>query len=273
MEPHSFEEPEREYRPIQPEPAWRSLLRKLWAPIAAAALLFWKLKFVALAILKLKVFATAGSMLVSTAAYALLWGWKFGVGFVLLIFVHEMGHVLEAKRQGLKVTAPLFIPFLGAAILMKEQPQSVWREAKMAAAGPIAGGLGSAAVWALGAARDSELLVALAFVGFLINLFNLAPVWQLDGGRIISAVHPALWIPGLAGVAVLMFFYPSPILILIVVLGALQAWSWWQHRDAPEHRRYYQATPAQRLAAGAIYLGLAVLFALGMNATHIEKNL
>ena len=95
---------------------------------------------------------------------------------MLLLFVHELGHVFEAKRQGLPVSAPMFIPFLGAMIMLKELPDNAWNEAKVAIAGPILGGLGAAAVWGLGEYYDSELLVALAFTGFFLNLFNLAPI-------------------------------------------------------------------------------------------------
>ncbi len=176
------DEPLRDYRPIHPEPTWKVVVRRLWAPLAALGLLVWKFKFVLAAIFKFKLFTVAGSMLVSIAAYALLWGWQFGLGIVLLLFVHELGHVLEARRQGLPVSAPLFIPFLGAAIMLKQLPQDAWREAKVAIAGPIVGSLGAAATWGLGEWLDSDLLVALAFTGFFLNLFNLLPIVPLDGG-------------------------------------------------------------------------------------------
>ena len=104
--------------PVRHEPRFR-ILRKLATPFIALALLVWKAKFIFVAIFKLKVFTTSASMLVSVGAYALFWGWKFAVGFVLLLFVHELGHYIEARRQGLNVSAPMFIPFLGAAILLR----------------------------------------------------------------------------------------------------------------------------------------------------------
>lgn len=263
----------REYRPIHPEPAWRMLVRRLWAPIAAVAFALWKFKFVFAAVFKLKFFATAGSMLVSIGAYALIWGIPFALGFVLLLFVHELGHALEAKRQGLKVSAPVFIPFLGAAILLKEQPLDVWREFRVAAAGPILGSLGAVGVLGIYAATGRDFWLALAFIGFFLNLFNLAPVWQLDGGRMISAIHPSLWIPGLLGLAVLLWFFPSPILIIVVFLGALQAWEWWRHRGAPENQRYFAISRGKRTLAGAIYLGLLVGLAILTSVTFIERDL
>ena len=185
-----------EWPPRPPDPPWKVFLRRLWAPILALGLLVWKLKAVALVVLKLKIFTTAATMLVSVGAYALLWGWQFAAGFVLLLFVHEMGHALEAKRQGLDVSAPFFIPFLGAVIALKQLPQDVWREFQVAIAGPIVGSLGAAAVWGVGVWLDSDLLVALAFTGFLLNLFNLLPFGPLDGGRIVAAIHPAIWARG-----------------------------------------------------------------------------
>jgi Zn-dependent protease len=263
----------RGYRPINPEPAWRMLLRRLWAPIAAFGFLFWKFKFVFAALFKLKLFTTASTMFVSIAAYALFWGLPFAAGFVLLLFVHEMGHALEAKRQGLNVSAPVFIPFLGAAILLKEQPLDVWREFKVASAGPILGSLGALATLGIYGLTGREFWLALAFIGFFLNLFNLAPVWQLDGGRMISAIHPSLWIPGLAGLAVLLWFFPSPILIIVVFLGALQAWDWWRHRGEPRNQRYYAIPREQRIIAGVIYLGLVVALGVLTSVTFVEREL
>ena len=115
-------------------------------------------------------------MLVSIGAYALLWGWKFAVGFVLLLFVHELGHVLEAKRQGLPVSAPMFIPFLGALITLKELPDNAWHEAKRRDRRADPRQPRSRRRLGVGEANDSDLLIALAFTGFFLNLFNLVPI-------------------------------------------------------------------------------------------------
>jgi Zn-dependent protease len=254
-----------------PEPAWRTFLRRLWAPIVALGLLLWKLKAAALLVFKLKIFTTAGTMLVSVGAYALLWGWWFAVGFVLLLFVHEAGHALEAKRQGLDVSAPLFIPFLGAVIAMRQMPQDVWREAQVAIAGPILGSIGAAACWGLGKYLDSDLLVALGFTGFLLNLFNLAPFGPLDGGRIAAAVHPGLWIAGLAVLVGLLIVAPNPILILILVLGGMDALNRWRTRG--ENAEYFSIAPWKRFAAASAYIVLAAALALAMSATHLERDL
>lgn len=269
----SFAEPEREYRPIQPESAWRNLLRKLWVPIAALGLLIWKAKFLFVAIFKLKVFTTSASMLVSVAAYAWLWGWKFAAGFVVLLFVHELGHVLELRRQGVPASAPLFIPFVGAVVGMKQLPPNAWKEAQVALAGPILGSAGAGAVWLAGEALDSELLIALAFTGFFLNLFNLLPIVPLDGGRAVAAVHPALWALGLAGLLALTILAPNPILLLILVLGGLELWRRWSERHHPSAAGYYRVEPWQRVAAGVTYVSLAVALGLAMSATFVERDL
>jgi len=271
--PREAEDPPRSYSPIKNPLTFRDILRKLWAPIAALGFLFWKLKFVVLAVFKFKLFTVAGSMLVSIAAYALFWGWQFAVGFVVLLFIHEMGHVLEAKRQGLPVSAPMFIPFLGALITLKQLPDDAWNEAKVAIAGPILGGLGAAAVWGIGEAIDSQLLVALAFTGFFLNLFNLAPISPLDGGRIVAAIHPALWIIGLLILLGLTIVAPNPILILILVLGGLESWRRWKHRNEPQNEAYYRVAPSRRLVTGISYIVLAGLLTLGMSGSFVERDL
>jgi Zn-dependent protease len=263
----------RGYEPIQPERRWSNVARKLWAPIVAAAFLLWKFKAVLVAALKFKVFATSATMLVSIGAYALIWGWKFAVGFVALLFVHELGHVLELRRQGVPATAPLFIPFLGAVVGMKQMPEDAWREARVALAGPILGTLGAGAVWLAAEVIDSQLLLAIAFVGFFLNLFNLLPIVPLDGGRAMAAVHPALWGVGLVGLVGLLVVAPNPILLLILVLGALDLWRRWRERHEPGSADYYRVAPWQRAVAGVTYLGLAAVLVLAMSATFVERSL
>jgi Zn-dependent protease len=263
----------RDYEPIHPRSPLRELARRLWAPLAVLAGLAIKFKTAALAVLKLKIFATSGTMLVSTAAYAWLWGWRFAVGLVLLLLVHELGHVLELRRQGIPTSAVLFIPFLGAAVGMKEMPKDAWREARVALAGPIIGSLGAVGVWAAGEALDSDFLVALAFTGFLINLFNLLPIVPLDGGRAVAAIHPAAWAFGLAGLVALTVLYPNPILLAVLVLGGFELWHRIRQWRDPEAAAYFQVAPVHRAVAAVTYLGLAALLALGMSATHVERSL
>ena len=208
----------------------------------------------------------------SIVAYAWIWGWKFAVGFVLLIFVHELGHVLELRRQGVPASAPLFIPFLGAVVGMKQMPEDAWKESRVALAGPILGSIGAALVWAVGAAIGSDLLVALAFTGFFLNLFNLLPIVPLDGGRAVAAVHPGLWALGLAGLVALAVWHPNPILVLILIVGAFELWRRWRERANPAAAAYYKVLPWQRVTAGAVYIALAALLAVAMTATHLERT-
>jgi Zn-dependent protease len=271
-EQETRELPPYELGPIKPEPRF-PLLRKLATPLVVIGAFLAKFKFILFAIFKFKVFATSATMLVSVAAYALLWGWKFAFGLVLLLLVHELGHAFEAKRQGIPVSAPLFIPFLGALIAMKQLPKDAWREAQVALAGPILGSLGAAAVWVAAEAYDSDFLRALAFTGFFLNLFNLLPIVPLDGGRAVSALHPAFWLVGLLGLAALTFVAPNPILILILVIGGMELWNRWRMRGLPEYALYYRVKPWQRVVVAVVYLGLAAALAVAMSATHIERSI
>ena len=258
--------------PVRHEPRFR-ILRKLMTPFIALGLLVWKAKFIFVAIFKFKIFTTSASMLVSVAAYSLFWGWKFALGFVLLLLVHELGHYLEAKRQGLNVSAPMFIPFLGAAILLRENPLNAWREALVAIAGPVIGSLGAAVVWLVGEQQNSEFLLALAFTGFLVNLFNLIPVVPLDGGRIAAAIHPYIWVLGFVGLIALLFLAPNPLLIIIVFVVGLELWRRWQERGTAATERYYEVKPWQRVVTAVAYFALAGLLVLGMDASFVERDL
>jgi Zn-dependent protease len=124
---------------------------------------------------------------VAVGGYALIWGWRFGVGFVLLILVHELGHYVEARRQGLNPQLPVFIPFLGAYVALRGQPFDPWRNALISVAGPVAGGIGALACLVYGNAVGSDLLRALAYAGFFLNLVNLIPISILDGGHILRS--------------------------------------------------------------------------------------
>ena len=108
--------------------------------------------------------------------------WRFGLGFVLLILVHELGHVIEAKRQGLQVSLPVFIPFFGAFVKYRHSGLAPWRNALISLAGPLAGGIGAAVAWWLGSSQESHTLLSLAYLGFLFNAANLIPMGFLDGG-------------------------------------------------------------------------------------------
>lgn len=174
-EPATFPEPDPTYSPVRRPPTARELLARIWAPVLALVGAAVKFGFV---------FLKFFGIFVSVAAYSLIWGWRFAIGFVLLILVHELGHYAEAKRQGLDVGLPVFVPFMGAFVALRNVPFDPWRNVLVSIAGPIAGALGSAAALVAGHATGSGLLLALAYSGFLLNLINLAPVGFLDGGHI-----------------------------------------------------------------------------------------
>jgi Zn-dependent protease len=261
------------YAPPAPKPPlWRRLLGPLAAVGLVLAKFAAKLKALLLLLPKLKLFTTSASMLVSIGAYALIWGWSFGVGFVLLLLVHEMGHVIQLRREGIKASAPMFIPFLGALVAMKELPKDAVAEARVGLAGPVLGSLGALATLGLYELTGDELFKALAFVGFFLNLFNLLPVLPLDGGRAMAALSPWMWIVGFGLLVGATFVFPNPIMLLILVFGGLETWRRWKARNDPEAREYHRVKPATRAAVAAVYIGLAVLLALGMDATFIERD-
>ena len=262
------------YRP-EPErkpPIWR----RAGGIIAAAALLIFKfgakLKGALLLLPKLKLLTTSASMLVSIGAYALIWGWRFGVGFVLLMLIHEVGHVIQLRREGIKTGPVTFIPFLGAYVAMKQMPKDAAAEARVGLAGPVLGSLGCLIPWALYAMTGDDLFKALTFVGFFLNLINLLPVLPLDGGRAMGALSPKIWYVGYAAMIPLTILFPNPVLLLVLILGGFETWRRFKARNEPEQQAYHRVTARARLAIGAVYVGLAVVLALGMDATFLERD-
>jgi len=237
------------------------------------ALLKWG-KALLLLLPKAKLLTTSASMLVSVGAYALIWGWKFGVGFVGLLFIHEMGHYIQLRREGVKPSGMVFIPFLGAAVGTRSLGGSALAEARVGLAGPILGSLATAALLPIAAATDDDFWRALAFTGFFLNLFNLLPVVPLDGGRAMAAMAPWMWFVGFGAIVVLVLLWPNPILILIALLGGLETYRRWKQRKsgAEGNADYYRVKPAHRLLVAAVYVGLIVALAIGMDLTHIERT-
>jgi Zn-dependent protease len=260
--------------PAPAPPPQRSLFKRFATPIffGLLALLKWG-KALLLLLPKAKLLTTSASMLVSVGAYALIWGWKFAVGFVALLFIHEMGHYIQLRREGVKPTGMLFIPFLGAAVGTRSLGGSALAEARVGLAGPILGSLATAALLPLTGTDD--FWRALAFTGFFLNLFNLLPVVPLDGGRAMAAMAPWMWFAGLLAVLVLAFAFPNPVILLIALLAALETWRRWRARrhGDDDARAYYRVAPVHRAMVAAVYLGLIALLVLGMDATHIERTL
>src|SRR3954447_13674519 len=234
--------------PPAPDPPERqSVFKRAGGAIAGALALLvslaGKLKALLLLLPKLKLLTTSGSMLVSIGAYALIWGWQFAVGFVLLLFAHEMGHVIQLKREGVPASAPMFIPFLGAVVGMKRLPDDAGAEARVGLAGPVLGSLACLVPLALYGATGNHLFQALAFTGFFLNLFNLAPVLPLDGGRAMAALSPWMWLAGFGLLLGVGIAYPNPIIILILLLGGYETYRRFKTRKDPAQQGYYRVPP------------------------------
>jgi Zn-dependent protease len=267
LEPHYSQPP-------GSEPSLGQRLKKLFAPIGMAVVLILKfgakLKFLVIPLVKFFpiLLKTGGTMILSIGAYALAWGWKFAVGFVLLIFVHECGHLLVARAFGLKVGAPVFIPFMGALIALKDAPKDAWMEAWVGIGGPLLGTVGALVCEGLFVVTGNPLFRGLAFTGFFLNLFNLAPIGILDGGRIVTALSLWLWLVGAAVMLALLVLHPNFIVGLILVVSLPRLWSLFRKKSEAE-RRYFEVTPARRLAMAGLYFGLIGFLLFGMALTHI----
>lgn len=217
-----------------------------------------------------KIGLTAGSMLLSIAVYASIWGWQFAAGFVGLLFAHEMGHVLAARVRGLDVSAPAFIPFMGAFITMRGRPDDAETEAYVAYGGPFIGSLACFAVYFWAREEGSNLGLAIAYSGFFLNLFNLLPISPLDGGRITGVLGPRIWLLGIPAMIALLIYMPSPMLLIIALIAAphlLRAWRY--DPTLPENIAYYGRIPAgAKFEYGALYLGLLALLGIMTYRVH-----
>jgi len=262
----------------QPPPNGKANAAKKLGPFAlAVAALLAKLKTVGTLLLTLLKFAklgkialTAGTMLLSIWVYAQIFGTWFAVGVVLLIFVHEMGHVIAAYREGIPVSAPIFIPFFGALILTRKLGNKlITQDAIIGIGGPLLGTVGAAICVGVYELNGSKFMLALGFFGFFINLFNLTPVFPLDGGWIVRAVSPILWLVGFIIFATLVITRQvyNPLIFILIILGIPTMWT--------ELRAYFKRIPSPVPAAfrwkmGAAYLGLAAVCMFGMAACDAE---
>ncbi len=256
--------------PENPRPTEKSLLRKLGPLGLLLIFLLSKLKYLGL-LLQIGKFKTFLSMLVSIWAYAMFWGWPFAVGFVALLFIHEMGHVIALRMMGIKATAPMFIPFMGAYIGMKQMPKNAFSEAVMAYGGPLLGTLGAIGCAGAGFLTGNPFWFALAMSGFLLNLFNLLPISPLDGGRIIGVISPKLWLVGLIGAIGLFYLTWSPIIALVILIGSWQIYTT-AKASKTEKARYYAASPTKRIAMGIAFLALLAVTSFGMLAMQIPLD-
>ncbi|MEX1158163.1 MAG: site-2 protease family protein [Thermomicrobiales bacterium] len=243
-------------------PSW---LKSRFGPVGVAIIFaLTKLKWI-LALFKFKFLATGLTALLSVGAYALLFPWQFAVGLVVLIFIHEIGHVIVLRRYGVAATAPVFIPFMGAFIGMKQLPKNATMEAYVGLGGPVIGSLGAFAAYAVYLATDYSLWLVLAYIGIILNLFNLLPIMPLDGGRITGAISRWIWVAGYVLAVGLMFVRPSPILMIVLIFGAGETWNAIRGRG---ETGYYTVPASERLTIALIYFGLMAI--LGFTLFELE---
>lgn len=208
-------EVEQTYAPPAPRNQLKATLQRIFAPLAGAFAL----------LLKLGGLAKFATVFVAFGGYTLIWGWKFALGVVLLIFVHEMGHFIEAKREGLDPGWPVFIPFLGAYV--KHTRGDPWQTTRVAIGGPVLGGLAAVGCYTYAQSSGSNLMMALAYTGFVLNLFNMIPIGMLDGGAVWRSTK-WLWLGGGRDKAMLSAaMYVTTLVVL--AYGAYEAY-------LPQHR-------------------------------------
>ena len=239
--------------------AWRAWLKR-WGPLGlVAAFVLTKFGWIVAALKALK-FGSLLSMVLMVWVYAQYWGLPFALGFVLLIFVHEMGHAVAMHQQGIRFSAPVFIPFVGAVIAMRGMPRNAWVEAVVGIGGPVLGTVGAAVCLAVGWTTASAFWFALASTGFLLNHFNMIPVSPLDGGRVVGVLTRWLWVAGYVIGGLVFFTTRSPLVLLILLLGLATLPQLLRHPPPG----YYDVAPGRRVAMGGAYFGLIGLMAAGM---------
>ena len=216
-----------------------------------------------------KLVTTGGTMLLSLVVYASIWGLPYAAGVIALLFLHEMGHYVAARRRGLDVGAPTFIPFVGAWIALKELPHDVETEAYVAMGGPLVGTVGAVLCYLLGRSTDSSVLIAIAYAGLFLNLFNLLPVSPLDGGRITAIISPRVWLFGAPLMLAVLLYRPSPMLFVIAIIALPQLIKAWKYDpSAPENMAYYGVPLQTKLEYGSLYLALAAFLAVMTYDVH-----
>jgi Zn-dependent protease len=204
-----------------------------------------------------KLLLSGGTMLLSVATYALAFGWPYATGFVVLLFCHELGHYLAARQRNLPVGLPMFIPFVGAWVALKEEFPDAETEAWVGIAGPLLGSLAALGCYYLAEYFDSSMLMAVAYAGFLLNLFNLIPVPPLDGGRITVAISRKIWYLGIPLLLGFFYLHPSPLLLIVCLLAASQIWT--RRKETPN---LTALNPGKRLEYTLLYFGLIAWLSL-----------
>jgi len=216
-----------------------------------------------------KLLGSGGTMLISVVVYAFIYGWRYAIGFVALLFVHEMGHYLAARQRGLNVGLPTFIPFVGAWIELKDMPHNAETEAYVGLGGPLLGTVGALVCYFLARNYEVTWLLAVAYSGFFLNLFNMIPLSPFDGGRITAVLSPRIWLLGVPVLGALFLYRPSPMLILVAILAAPQVWKAIKYRsDSEEAATYYAVSGSTKFEYGFYYLALLDFLAVMTSDVH-----
>ena len=219
-----------------------------------------------------KLVPTVLSLLLAVGVYTLVFGWRYAVGIVAMLLIHEMGHYIAARQRGLAVRLPMFIPFAFAWTTLEELPHDAETEAYIGLGGPMLGTVGAIAAWWLGHEYDVTWLLAVASTGFFLNLINMIPLPPLDGGRITTVLSPRIWLLGVPIIGALLWFQFSLILLLIAILAVPHVIAAFRFdpTSSPEAQRYHDVSPRTRWEYGLIYVGLIAFLAYMTNDLHRE---
>jgi Zn-dependent protease len=239
-------------------PGPQSPRRDLIGWLGSGALAVWAVvKYGLFFLAKVPALTTLFSAVISVGAWSLLLGPWAAVALVAMIFVHEMGHVVEIRRQGMQATAPIFIPFMGAAIFQRSHPTDALKQAQIGIAGPIAGTLGATVAFLFYTTTHSPIFLVAAWFGFFLNLINLIPAGMLDGGWILAPVSRWLLVAGYGLIAIGVFVLHafSVLLLVIALLGLPQLIARFRAGESP----YYTSVPdSAKWALGLSWLGLVL---------------
>jgi Zn-dependent protease len=207
------------------------------------------------------------SMLLAIGVYTLAFGWRYAVGIVAMLLIHEMGHYAAARHRGLAVRLPMFIPFAFAWTTLEDVPHDAETEAYTALGGPLLGTVGAIAAWWLAESYDARWLLAVAYTGFFINLINMIPLPPLDGGRITSVLSPRIWLLGVPIIGALLWYHFSVILLLVAIVAVPHVIKALRFDPAEARTQgYYDVSPRTRWEYGLIYVGLIAFLAYMTNA-------
>jgi len=213
-----------------------------------------------------KLFGTVGTMLIAIGVYAIVFGWRYAIGIVAMLFVHEMGHYLAARQRGVDVGMPTFIPFVGAWIELKQRPHDAETEAYIGLAGPLLGTVGAIGAYFLARNYGTSWLLAVAYTGFFINLINMIPLPPLDGGRVTAVLSPRIWLLGVPIIGVLLWYQFSFILLLVAILAFPHVMAALRFdKNHPANQAYYEVSPRVRWEYGLLYVGLIAFLAFMTN--------